>query len=381
MKQILFITISIVSILKAYSQGPIKVFLDKNFDAIDSINAYYVRKAIIENGHYFITDQNLKGETINYGEFISINPWVEDGLSKHYILPNKLYSTGNYLNGKLTGKWVYYSFLNELDTVSYDIDEKQFCLSECDTKFKELKKSKSKSKKTKPLIDSLSLFFEKKFHLPARTRSASTSVSASIDLILDTDGKVKCPLISRTNDEDFKTEILRVLSQFEFVNSNEVPIRLNFDFFYDELTSMNKRIFGTNNSKNFLVPLSSEELDSISSIQESNSEENDSTEVFVVVEVMPTFKNKSSGDFRNYIGQNLRYPEAAAKNGIKGKVFVQFIVETDGSVSNVKIVKGAHPLLDKEAKRVIESSPKWQPGKQRGQPVRVSFTFPIIFEL
>jgi protein TonB len=104
-------------------------------------------------------------------------------------------------------------------------------------------------------------------------------------------------------------------------------------------------------------------------------------EVFYVVEDMPGFGDGDSNKFREYIAKNLRYPEVAAENGIQGRVFVQFVVEPDGRVSNVKVIRSVDPALDKEAVRVVESSPKWKPGKQRGKPVRVSFTFPIIFVL
>jgi protein TonB len=96
---------------------------------------------------------------------------------------------------------------------------------------------------------------------------------------------------------------------------------------------------------------------------------------------MPGFGGGDSNKFREYIARNLKYPEVAAENGIQGRVFVQFVVEPDGRVSNVKVVRGVDPALDREAVRVVESSPPWKPGKQRGKPVRVSFTFPIIFVL
>ncbi len=104
-------------------------------------------------------------------------------------------------------------------------------------------------------------------------------------------------------------------------------------------------------------------------------------EIFVVVEEMPGFGGGDSNKFREYISKNLKYPDVAAENGIQGRVFVQFVVEPDGKVTNVKVVRSVDPALDREAVRVVESSPKWKPGKQRGKSVRVSFTFPIIFVL
>jgi protein TonB len=99
---------------------------------------------------------------------------------------------------------------------------------------------------------------------------------------------------------------------------------------------------------------------------------------------MPKFKGDDSKEqtiFRSYINENLKYPEIAAENGIAGKVFVSFIIETDGTVSTVKVEKGVDPSLDKVAIRVVESSPKWEPGTQKGKIVRVQYTMPITFSL
>ncbi len=110
-------------------------------------------------------------------------------------------------------------------------------------------------------------------------------------------------------------------------------------------------------------------------------EEEEDAEIFFIVEDMPSFQGKGQNGFRAYIFQNLKYPEIAAENGIAGKVYVKFVVEANGSVTNVELVRGVDPALDAEAIRVVKSSPKWSPGKQRGKPVRVSFTFPISFVL
>ncbi len=110
-------------------------------------------------------------------------------------------------------------------------------------------------------------------------------------------------------------------------------------------------------------------------------EEEEETEIFYIVEDMPGFRGEGLDGFRKYISQNLKYPEIATENGICGRVFVQFVVEPNGSVSNVNVIRGIDPALNAEAVRVVKSSPKWTPGKQRGKPVRVSFTFPINFKL
>ncbi len=110
-------------------------------------------------------------------------------------------------------------------------------------------------------------------------------------------------------------------------------------------------------------------------------EEAGEEEVFIIVEDMPKFQGGDQNAFRTWIQQNLRYPEIAAENGISGRVFVQFAVNSKGQVVDAKVIRGVDPALDKEALRVVNSSPKWQPGKQRGKPVKVQFTFPIVFIL
>ena len=102
------------------------------------------------------------------------------------------------------------------------------------------------------------------------------------------------------------------------------------------------------------------------------------TEVYTVVEDLPKF---ADGPVQAFLAKNIRYPVEAQKNGIQGRVICQFIVETDGSISSVQVVRSIGPLLDAEACRVIYSMPKWIPGKQRGQIVRVKYTLPIIFKL
>jgi len=114
---------------------------------------------------------------------------------------------------------------------------------------------------------------------------------------------------------------------------------------------------------------------------EEEEEEVNEQEVFFVVEDMPTFQGKTSDAFRIYIQQNLNYPVIAQENGVSGRVFVQFDINGQGNVTNVVVVRGVDPSLDKEAVRVVKSSPKWAPGKQRGRPVNVRFTFPIVFQL
>lgn len=109
-------------------------------------------------------------------------------------------------------------------------------------------------------------------------------------------------------------------------------------------------------------------------------EEEDDEEFFMVVENMPEFPGGDLG-LMKYIQKNVKYPPIAKQYNITGKVYVSFIVEKSGYVSNVKVVRGVDKNLDAEAVRVVNSLPKYKPGKQRGKPARVMFTIPINFTL
>ncbi|MGC9355372.1 MAG: TonB family protein [Mariniphaga sp.] len=103
-------------------------------------------------------------------------------------------------------------------------------------------------------------------------------------------------------------------------------------------------------------------------------------QIFFIVEEMPEFPGGELA-LRQYIANAIKYPVIAQENGIQGRVYVTFVVNTDGSVADARIARGVDPSLDKEALRVVNSLPKWKPGKQRGKPVRVSYTVPINFVL
>ena len=102
---------------------------------------------------------------------------------------------------------------------------------------------------------------------------------------------------------------------------------------------------------------------------------------FQLVEEKPKFQGGDANDFSKWVNQRLVYPEIAKENGVQGRVMLQFTVAPDGSVTNVKVVRGVDSALDKEAVRVVSSSPKWTPGRQRDRAVKVVYTFPVIFQL
>ena len=112
--------------------------------------------------------------------------------------------------------------------------------------------------------------------------------------------------------------------------------------------------------------------------EEAPEEEVD--EVFTIVEDQPAFPGGNAA-FYKFVASNMTYPAQARRMGIEGRVFVQFVVDKDGSVTEVKAVKGIGAGCDREAERVLNSSPKWTPGKQRGRSVKVRMVLPIIFKL
>ena len=103
-------------------------------------------------------------------------------------------------------------------------------------------------------------------------------------------------------------------------------------------------------------------------------------DVFDIVEQMPEYPGGMQALFE-FLKENIKYPEDAQKQKVEGRVLVKFVVETDGSISNIEVAKNAFPSLDAEAERVVRIMPKWTPGKQKGQVVRVKFMLPINFSL
>lgn len=102
-------------------------------------------------------------------------------------------------------------------------------------------------------------------------------------------------------------------------------------------------------------------------------------EVFAIVEVMPEFPG-GMDSLMSFVAKNVNYPEEAQEKGISGRVMVKFVVEKDGSVNDVQVVRGVAPTIDAEAVRVVQAMPKWKPGMQKGEPVRVSYTLPLVFK-
>ena len=155
----------------------------------------------------------------------------------------------------------------------------------------------------------------------------------------------------------------------------KIPILSDQIDIIDDDIKINDNIINTEDDANLGVDIQ----DYVEEVKEEVVEEE--TIPFQLVEEKPKFQGGDANDFTKWVNQRLVYPDVAKENGVQGRVMLQFTVNTDGSVSGVKVLRGVDPSLDKEAVRVVSMSPKWTPGKQRDRKVKVTYTFPVIFQL
>ena len=155
----------------------------------------------------------------------------------------------------------------------------------------------------------------------------------------------------------------------------KIPILSDQIDIIDDDVKINDNIINLEDDANLGVDIQ----DYVEEVHEEVVEEE--TIPFQLVEEKPKFQGGDANDFTKWVNQRLVYPDVAKENGVQGRVMLQFTVNTDGSVSGVKVLRGVDPSLDKEAVRVVSMSPKWTPGKQRDRKVKVTYTFPVIFQL
>lgn len=170
------------------------------------------------------------------------------------------------------------------------------------------------------------------------------------------------------NDNEILNAAFGDFSGFLPAKVEDIPVSsaLTLNLVYDKYGLQVNITSDISNDNDSDIPLSAEKSDSLMS------------DVYTNVEVMPQY---TGGDYRDFIMRNIRYPIEAAENGIQGKVIVNFVIEANGSLSNIKVVKSVNKFLDAEAKRLVKAMPKWTPGLQKGKPVRVAISVPISFAL
>lgn len=118
----------------------------------------------------------------------------------------------------------------------------------------------------------------------------------------------------------------------------------------------------------------------VAPVVEEEEEEEAAQQIFTVVEKQPEFPG-GMAELMKFLAKSIKYPVIAQENGIQGRVVCSFVVNRDGSIVDIQVMRGVDPSLDKEAVRVIGTMPKWKPGEQRGKPVRVRFILPVQFRL
>lgn len=124
-----------------------------------------------------------------------------------------------------------------------------------------------------------------------------------------------------------------------------------------------------------------DDLEITTQVVEVEEEEIEEDQPFIKVEKMPSFQGGDLNSFRNWVQGKVRYPQIAQENGVQGKVVLSFVIEKDGSLTNIEVLQSPDRSLADEAVRVLKTSPKWEPGQQRNQPVRVKYTLPVDFRI
>ena len=124
-----------------------------------------------------------------------------------------------------------------------------------------------------------------------------------------------------------------------------------------------------------------DDLEITTQVVEVEEEEIEEDQPFIKVEKMPSFQGGDLNTFRNWVQGKVRYPQIAQENGVSGKVVLSFVIEKDGSLTNIEVLQSPDRSLADEAVRVLKTSPKWEPGQQRNQPVRVKYTLPVDFRI
>ena len=144
----------------------------------------------------------------------------------------------------------------------------------------------------------------------------------------------------------------------------------------DDIKIEHELVINTEDNKNLAIEI--KDFVVVKQVEEEIEEEEISV---VIVEEKPKFMGGDENTFNSWVLNNIEYPEVAKENGVQGRVMLTFVVNTDGRVIDVQVLRGVDPALDKEAVRAVSASPRWTPGRQRDKPVKVRYNFPVVFQL
>mgnify|MGYP001321863433 CR=1 FL=1 len=347
MKKTLLVLSLLAICLNLFPQDSIVVYLNKDYQKTTSDSAAYIRMVVVKNNRICLTDSKIDGEKITYCEFLSLNPRVENGKAIYYKDHDSIYCTGNYRFGQMTGKWIFYDRGPVADTVDYSFVNK--CIEKKANKLTDDSFGNNEIRETGTNISqSLPSFIRENFHMPARAKEDGVNnIYQVIYCIIDTDGTIKCPKIMNSIHPDIDREIYRILNLYQYQGKVKNP---------------------------FVIP------SVIFNNAGKTDDADDSDEVYVVVEDMPSFPGGDAALLK-IIAENLQYPIEAAENGIQGTVILRFCVQKDGTVGKISIAKGVDASLNAEAYRVVSILPPFIPGRQRGKPVNVWYSLPVTFQI
>ena len=168
-------------------------------------------------------------------------------------------------------------------------------------------------------------------------------------------------------------------------NSNKTPKPVDGEVIDEAVEAVENAAQDAAEAGNVVRDLALEALDDIKGTAEEAAAkalaEANNAISFASVEEKPTFNGGDANGFAKWVNENINYPEAAKEKGVEGRVLLGFVVDDQGNVSDVKVLRGVDPALDAEAVRVVKASPKWEDGNQNGNNVKVSYTFPVVFKL
>lgn len=224
-------------------------------------------------------------------------------------------------------------------------------------------------------MSGLMQFLSKNIQYPINAQKNHTQGRVTVQFVVNKDGSISEPKIIRGVDPDLDGEAIRVISlmpKWKPGMQKGQPVRVKYT------VPVMFRLSDDGQKKEYKpIPKIDETVVVGYASKQAPAEEDP---VFEVVENMPEFAG-GMGGLMQYLSKNIKYPVEAQKAGIQGRVIMQVIIDKNGNVTNPKVTQPVDPLLDTEAIRVTASMPKWKPGTQRGMPVNVKYTFPIVFRL
>ena len=336
MKSILSVLVLILSFQWGISQDTIRYYLNDKYMTADPQQCTIIRMAVIKNNVYFVRDYHSDGIPMLKGTFSSNNPWIENGFFKYFKTDGSLYAIGNYNQGFMTGKWIFFD-KDKPDTVDYSGSYERLEKSNILRTFPVPQHKDCPSEQKQ--------FISQHLHFPPRPSNDGCLLVAEITI--GKDGK-RIPRILQTEHNDFSFEAYRFI-----MNAPES--------FFSGLPEVSK--------DKYLIDLPFEKM------------ELDSTGHWVKVRKDADFQGGDINTFRDWVQIHLVYPPEAVENGEFGRITVEISIDEQGKLQNAKIVRGVSKLLDKETLRVVNSSPLWSPATVHGIKTTAKFVFPVIYML